>query len=137
MQLRYLENVVLKKATKTKQNNGTYINVYTKIDDYNVQIEELTDAISASIYGATINKMYRISSPLKALETYLKPKINNSDDNLSLYFIEYNNGLYKITAVRSNWIDIVYSEISQRPVPPTPTNPVEQTEPVEVENEIN
>ena len=137
MQLRYLEEVVLKKATKTKQDNGSYVNTYTEILNYKVQIEELTDAISASIYGATINKMYRISSQLKALETYLKPKINSSDDNLSLYFIEYNNGLYKITSVRNSWIDIVYSEISQRPTPPTPTNPVETTEPVEVENETN
>ena len=69
--------------------------------------------------------MYRISSPLRALETYLKPKINSSDNNLSLYFIEYNNGLYKITSVRNSWIDIVYSEISQRPTPPTPTENVE------------
>ena len=114
MQLRYLEEVILKKATKVKQANGSHINTYTTIGSYNLQLEELTDATSASIYGATINKMYRISSPLKALETYLKPKINSTDDNVSLYFIEYNNGLYKITAVRNNWIDIEYSEISER-----------------------
>ena len=114
MQLRYLEKITLKKSTKKKQYNGSYINTYNDIVKYNVQVEELTDATSASIYGATINKMYRISSPLKALETYLKPKINSTDDNVSLYFIEYNNGLYKITAVRSSWIDIVYSEISER-----------------------
>ena len=43
MQLRYLEEVTLKKATKTKQSNGVYINTYTKVNDYNVQLEELTD----------------------------------------------------------------------------------------------
>lgn len=110
MQLRYLENVELYKATKVKQPNGVKINVYTKIDDYVVQKQEITDEASISIYGATINKMYRISSPRKVLETYLKPKINDRQDNISLYFIKYNNVLYKINAVRENWIDIEYTE---------------------------
>lgn len=110
MQLRYLENVELYKANKVKQANGVKINVYTKIDDYKVQKQEITDEASISIYGATINKMYRISSPRKVLETYLKPKINDRQDNVSLYFIKYNNVLYKINAVRENWIDIEYIE---------------------------
>ena len=112
MQLRYLKDIKLVKATKTKQSNGSYINTYTLIDEYKVQVQELTDAVSASIYGATINKMYRISSPLKDLENYLKPKNNSKADNISLYFIEYNSGLYKISAVRDYGIDIVYTEPS-------------------------
>ena len=54
--------------------------------------------------------MYRISSPQRLLEKYLKPKINDTSDNISLYFIKYNNGLYKINVVRQNWIDIEYIE---------------------------
>ena len=110
MQLRYLENVELYKAIKIKQPNGVKVNSYTKIGDYKVQKQEITDEASVSIYGATINKMYRISSPRKVLETYLKPKINDRQDNISLYFIKYNNVLYKINAVRENWIDIEYTE---------------------------
>lgn len=110
MQLRYLENVVLKKATKTKQSNGAFIDTYEIINNYNVRVEEITDEASASIYGSTINKMYRITSPRRELEIYLKTKITDSSDNISKYYIEYNNGLYKISAVRKNWIDIEYNE---------------------------
>ena len=110
MQLRYLKNVELYKAEKVKQPNGVKINVYTKIDDYKAQFQEITDEASISIYGATVNKMYRISSPRLVLEKYLKPKINDKSDNISLYFIKYNNVLYKINAVRQNWIDIEYTE---------------------------
>lgn len=110
MQLRYLKNVKLYKAIKVKQANGVKVNSYTKIDDYKAQLQEITDEASISIYGATVNKMYRLSSPRKVLEQYLKPKINDNQDNISLYFVEYNNVLYKINAVRENWIDIEYIE---------------------------
>lgn len=112
MQLRYLESVVLKKATKTKQNNGTYINTYEVINNYNVRIQEITDEASITIYGATVNKMYRLSSPRQELESYLKTKLNDSSDNISKYYISYNNGLYKISTVRKNWVDIEYNEIN-------------------------
>ena len=110
MQLKYLKNVELQKANKVKQANGFKVNVYTKVDDYKAQIQEITDEASISIYGATINKMLRMSSPRRLLEKYLKPKINDKKDNISLYFIKYNNVLYKINAVRENWIDIEYTE---------------------------
>lgn len=110
MQLRYLEEITLKLANKTKQSNGTYIDTYTNKGKYNVRFEEITDEASISIYGATVNKMYRISSPRQELEKLLKTKINDSFDNISKYFIEYNNGLYKIRTVRKNWIDIEYKE---------------------------
>ena len=112
MQLRYLESIVLKKATKTKQNNGTYINTYEVINNYNVRVQEITDEASITIYGATVNKMYRISSPRQELESYLKTKLNDSSDNISKYYIGYNNGLYKISTVRKNWVDIEYNEVN-------------------------
>ena len=55
MQLRYLEPIVLKKATKQKQDNGTRINTYTDIKPYKIQVEDILDETSVSIYGATIN----------------------------------------------------------------------------------
>lgn len=107
MLLRYLKNVTLNKATKIKQLNGTYTNSYTKIDDYKVQMQDLTDdEISASIYGANITKMLRISSPLNKLEKYLLPKVNNKADNISQYYIIFDNRTYKIASVSNNRIDI-------------------------------
>lgn len=110
MQLRYLEEAKLQKATKVKQDNGSYKSTYSLVNNYKVRFEEITDEASVSIYGTTVNKMYRISSPMGLLEKYLKPKINDSSDNIKLYFIEYNSGRYKISAVRNHWIDIEYIE---------------------------
>ena len=105
-QLRYLISAQLDKATYTRQNNGTIIASYTKQADYNVQLQELTDEISASIYGADVNRMYRVSSPRCVLETFLFSKVNNSSDNVSLYSLLINGHRYKIVNVRKNWVDI-------------------------------
>lgn len=110
MQLRYKEKIMLKKSENQKQSNGAYISNYIDLQFYNVQIQELTDEVSASIYGATINKMYRISSPKQMLEKFLKSKLNNSNDNLSQYLILYNELLYKIITVRQEYIDVEYKE---------------------------
>lgn len=106
MQLRYLEKVTLKVATKVKQDNGAYIDTYTKVNDYNVQKQELEDEVSASIYGADINKMLRLKSPNGKLEKYLIPKVSNKEDNISKYFIFIDDTQYKIKAVTSSKIDI-------------------------------
>lgn len=110
MQLRYLKEIELHKASRVKQSNGTYINTYTLQDKYMVEFQELTDEVSASVYGTTINKMYRISSPYHKLENTLKSKVNETDDNISLYTIKYNSSYYKISAVRNSWVDIEYKE---------------------------
>lgn len=107
MLLRYLKSVVLKKATKVKQNNGTFINSYTNVGNYKVQMQNLTDdEISATIYGAKITKMFRISTPLGDLEEYLLPKVDNKQDNISDYYVEYNDKTYKIVSVSEDKIDI-------------------------------
>lgn len=105
-QLRYLEIVEIDKETLTKQANGTKIATYQKIDDYPVQFQELTDEISASIYGADVNRIYRISSPDRSLEEFLFSKVNNTSDNVSLYSVVYGYSRYRILVVRKNWIDI-------------------------------
>ena len=105
-QLRYLETIDLEKETLVKQNNGVKTATYQNVGEYLVQIQELTDEISASIYGADVNRMYRISSPNRNLEGFLFSKVNNTSDNVSLYVIVYNGARYRINVVRRNWIDI-------------------------------
>lgn len=106
MQLRYLKSVDLKKATKEKQPNGTYLETLTLVSSYSVQMQELNDEISASIYGADIIKILRISSIKHELEQYLETKVNNEEDNISKYYVILNDVKYKIRSVRENWIDI-------------------------------
>lgn len=106
MLLRYLKEIELKNATKTKQANGISKNDYVLIKKYNVQIEEMRDEISASIYGANINRMLRVISPNGILERYLKEKINNKEDNVSKYFIFIGNVPYSIKQVQEKSIDI-------------------------------
>jgi len=107
MLLRYLKPITLKKAEKQKQSNGTYKNTYNDIDVYNVQMQNLTDdEVSATIYGANINKMLRISSPLRNLEEYLLPKVDNKTDNISYYYIFIGTKTYKIVSVAEDRVDI-------------------------------
>ena len=106
MQLRYLKDVDLKKATKEKQPNGTYIETLTLINSYSIQKQDLNDDVSASVYGADINKISRIKSVNRELEQYLKPKVSNDNDNVSKYYIIMDDTQYKICSVRENWIDI-------------------------------
>ena len=106
MQLRYLKDVDLKKATKTKQPNGTYIETLTLIDSYSIQKQDLNDDVSASTYGADLFKITRIKSVNRELEVYLKSKLNNDSDNISKYYIIMDGYQHKIKSVRENWIDI-------------------------------
>lgn len=116
MQLRYVEEVSLKKATKTKQANGTYIDTYTQIADYSIQRQGLTDEVSASIYQADINKITRIKSINSELEQYLKGKVNNNTDNVSKYFIIMDETKYKIISVKEKWVDIQATGEYKEPV---------------------
>lgn len=107
MQLRYSKNAELKKVSKAKQPNGTYIETLNLISNYCVQTQEISDEVSASMYGADIYKMLRIKSINKELEAYLKPKVNDTNDNITLYCVFIDNIKYKIKSVRENWIDII------------------------------
>lgn len=109
MQLSRLKPAVLKVATKTKQTNGSYIDAYTKVADYSVILQELTDEVSASIYGANLNKTYRVSSPRQTLEIYLQGKLNNTSDNISKYFLFIQDKQYKIVSVKEQWVDIEFN----------------------------
>lgn len=104
--IRTLKEVSLLKATKQKQPNGVYVKSYQLIDNYNVAIANLTDEVSATIYGANIDKMLNISDALGKLFLYLLLKVENKEDNISLYYIRIGNTLYKINSVRKNNIII-------------------------------
>ena len=106
MQLRRIKEVDLIQVSHTKRANGTLEDSYTKLSSYKIIPQELQDQVSASIYGANIDKTLRISSIRNELETLLKGKLNNDSDNISNYLIQYDSNLYKIVSVRTKWIDI-------------------------------
>ena len=106
MLLRYIKKAELKKATKTKQANGTYTESLENVKKYKVQIQDLNDEISASIYGANIYKMMRIRSVREVLEKYLYKKVNNKQDNISNYYIFIDERKYKIVSVNSKGVDL-------------------------------
>lgn len=104
--LRYLKEVTLLKAVKTKAPNGSYIKTFTEIGTYKVQINNLEDEISATMYGADINNMLNISDALNELYTYLVLKVDNVEDNISLYYFKIGSSKYKIKAVKESGIII-------------------------------
>lgn len=106
MLIRHLKTITLKKSVTTKQANGSRKEEYEIIKDYEVQKQELDDQISASIYGANIINMCRIKSPLLDLESLLQTKLNNTNDNISKYFIFINENKYKIKSVNSKGVVI-------------------------------
>ena len=106
MQLRYLDNCELIHNTKVKQPNGSFTLSQEIIGEYKVQIQKLTDSISATIYGADINRMYRFSSPLKDLEKTIADRFNYDEDNITNCSIKYHEKYYKVVAVNDNWVDV-------------------------------
>lgn len=104
-QLIRLEEVELYNLTSSQSPNGDYVKTETLIGTYQVIRESLTDNISATVYGADLNKMIRFSSVNKLLENYLFTKWNNTSDNVSKYRIKYNENYYKIKSLTSHYVD--------------------------------
>lgn len=117
-QLRRLVNCTLVKATRAKQDNGSVMNTYETVRDIKIIKHDITDKVFSSIYGANIAKMLRISSVRMALETFLASKNNDSNDNISIYFIVIGEKRYKIVSVFENWVDIEFFESVRQPVVP-------------------
>lgn len=104
-QLIRLKEAELYKISSTQTSNGDYIKSQTLVKKYQVIVQSLTDNISATIYGANINKMVRISSVNKELENFLFTKWNNTSDNISKYEIKFEDNFYKIESLTSKYID--------------------------------
>ena len=69
-------NDFLKKGVKERTDTGNLIvSDYIKINDYRIQEQTLQDEVTSTIYGADVNKMLRVASPLHRLERYLLPKV--------------------------------------------------------------
>ena len=100
MRLDNLKQVKLEKATRTKQANGTYKNTYTKIMEAYLIHTPIDDAVSATIYGNTLNKMTRFTSKDRAFNDTVVSKLNNTSDNINLYYIEMDGVTYSIRTVR-------------------------------------
>lgn len=113
IQLRYLETCYLCSRKKVRQPNGSITENISQIDSYQVQVQDLYDEVSASIYGADLNKTIRICSPHFSLEKDLLNKINFNADNITNYCIELGRFVYEILSVKKHWIDLrILCEIS-------------------------
>ena len=98
MRIERQSEITLYKATKTKQTNGALVNTYTEQMSAYVEHNSLQDQVSATIYGTDINNIIRLTSKDNALNDTIESKMNSSDDNISMYYIELNNVKYKIRA---------------------------------------
>lgn len=105
-QLRYLKKATLLKETLTKQDNGYSLSSTETIGTYSIQIQKVTDSISATIYGADISRMYRVCTPYHTLENCLNEKFNFDDDNISTYFLEIDSKRYEVSSINDNWVDV-------------------------------
>lgn len=101
-----LENVTLYEVTKGTKPDGDPTESHNEINTYEARVQYLDDSVAASIYGANVNKTYRVSSLHFDLEKYLLPKINNSPDNLSNYLIGYLGNKFKLERVTPKYIDM-------------------------------
>ena len=101
-----LEDVTLYEVIKGTRPDGDPTENYNEIDTYEAGVQYLDDSVAASIYGANVNKTYRVSSLHFDLEKYLLPKINNSPDNLSNYLIGYLGNKFKLERVTPKYIDM-------------------------------
>lgn len=104
--LRYLVQATLNEATDVLQDNGLMLHEEQEIGNYNVRFYELNDEISAHIYGANLNRMYRIQSPQRKIEKFMATKTNTSPDNISNYFVYIDERKYRVVSVKMNWIDL-------------------------------
>lgn len=69
MLIKNLDKCELKKAIKLKKGTGNVVvDDYEKINDYRIQEQVLQDEVTSTMYGADVNKMLRVASPLHRLE---------------------------------------------------------------------
>lgn len=108
MRVSRLEDITLYKVYKGTKPDGDPNENYEKVDDYQVIVQYLDDSVSTEMYGANVSKTYRIESIRNELEQLLLPKINNKEDNLSTYLIEYKQNKFAIQRVTPKYIDMMW-----------------------------
>lgn len=106
MELHKLQNATLKRAIKNKQPNGTKVTDYVIEKDYKIWIQGLEDEVSSQIYGANIYRVFKVKSPRRELERYLQSKVNNTEDNISKYFMFIDENIYKVNDAKISGITI-------------------------------
>lgn len=92
------ELIIVYKATKTKQPNGALVNTYTEQMRTYCEHNSLQDQVSATIYGTDINNIIRLTSKDNTLNEFIESKMNSSEDNISMYYIEFKGVKHKIRA---------------------------------------
>lgn len=108
MRLIRLEEITLYNITKTTKPDGDPDEQFTEVAKYQVSVQYLDDSVAAAIYGANVNKTYRISSLNKDLEEKLLPTISNNKDNLTKYCIEYKGHKFNLQRVTPKYIDMIW-----------------------------
>lgn len=108
MRLIRLEEATLYNVIKTTKPDGDPDEQFEKVNTYQVSVQYLDDSVAAAIYGANVSKTYRISSLKKDLENLLLPTINNSEDNLTKYCIEYKGNKFNLQRVTPKYIDMIW-----------------------------
>ena len=106
MKLIRLQNIILYKVTKEPLPDGDRNETLDTGTPYQALIQYLDDEVAVATYGADVSKVNRIATINNELEKLLIPKVNNRDDNISNYIIEYNNNKYSILKVTPRYIDI-------------------------------
>ena len=106
MKLIRLQNIMLYKVTKEPLPDGDRNETLDTGTPYQALIQYLDDEVAVATYRADVYKVHRIATINNELEKLLIPKVNNRDDNISNYIIEYNNNKYSILKVTPRYIDI-------------------------------
>lgn len=106
MELHKLIDITLQKSELNKQPNGVKVTEYVYINDYKAWEQSLDDEVNSQIYGANIYKVKRLKTPRKDLEKFLMTKVNNSNDNISKYFIFIDGNTYKINDAKISGVTI-------------------------------
>ncbi len=107
MKLVRLQNIVLYKILgRTTLPDGERTEKLDEGTPYQAIVQYLDDEVSAATYGADITKVKRIATIRNQLEHTLLPKVNNTEDNISKYIIDYKNQKFSILRVTPRYIDI-------------------------------
>ena len=90
MLLSKLTPIILYSVKSTRGVDGDIIEEYVNIFETKGAVQYLaSDEITASAYGANLDKTYRFKSIHNDLEHFLLEKTNNSPDNLTKYLVEW------------------------------------------------